>query len=255
MANLIGNVARKEKRDTAASWTSNNPIPLAGEWCLETDTGNIKIGDGTSSWADIGYYVSLPETYDISAANTVIALPNISGLVQRKTYYWTGGDGTYTFSFTVSDAATIGGELATGWIGEGEGTISLESDGSNWQVADYEDSGTIADSGVETKRSWVKFKNNIMKIIGTSSYSGIALTTSDEGMFRNSPGSALPSYGKAFTAIATQFRVFSESVSFVSGSGVSSGQTVLLGSALFWTGVSTASSSPSISWEAIGPWR
>jgi len=43
------------KRDTAANWTSNNPILLAGEWGYETDTGEVKIGDGSTVWNSLGY--------------------------------------------------------------------------------------------------------------------------------------------------------------------------------------------------------
>jgi len=251
----IGTVARKERRDTAANWTSNNPTPLAGEWCLETDTGNVKIGDGVESWVALGYHVSLPESYDISSANTVIGLPNITGKVQRKTYYWTGGDGTYTFSFTVSDAATIGGVAATIWIGEGDGSISLESDGSNWQVDEYEDSGLIADSGTETDRVWSKFKYNKMEITGVSDFSGVAVTTADEGMFRNSPGSVLFNYGKSFNSVPARMAPSAESVSIVSASRVSSGETVAIGSLILWNGISNASANPKVGWIATGPWR
>ena len=46
MSSLLNNATIKIRRDTAANWTSTNPTPKEGEWCLETDTGNIKIGDG-----------------------------------------------------------------------------------------------------------------------------------------------------------------------------------------------------------------
>ena len=37
------------RRDTAANWSTNNPTPSAGEPCFETDTGKLKIGDGTTA--------------------------------------------------------------------------------------------------------------------------------------------------------------------------------------------------------------
>ena len=40
----------KLRRDTAANWTTSNPILAAGEPGLETDTGKIKYGDGVSRW-------------------------------------------------------------------------------------------------------------------------------------------------------------------------------------------------------------
>lgn len=39
------------RRDTAANWATANPVLLNGEFGLETDTGNLRIGDGSSNWA------------------------------------------------------------------------------------------------------------------------------------------------------------------------------------------------------------
>lgn len=45
----------QQRRDTAANWTSNNPTLLNGEIGYETDTGYIKIGNGSSAWTSLGY--------------------------------------------------------------------------------------------------------------------------------------------------------------------------------------------------------
>ena len=45
------------RRDTAALWTTHNPILAAGEFGYENDTAKIKIGDGTTTWTSLGYYV------------------------------------------------------------------------------------------------------------------------------------------------------------------------------------------------------
>lgn len=46
------------RRDTAANWTAKNPIPIAGEPCLETDTGLRKLGDGVTAWNSLLYQLS-----------------------------------------------------------------------------------------------------------------------------------------------------------------------------------------------------
>ena len=56
MSSLEAQATIKIRRDTASNWTSNNPTPLQGEWCLETDTGNTKIGDGSTAWTSLLYY-------------------------------------------------------------------------------------------------------------------------------------------------------------------------------------------------------
>jgi len=38
------------RRGTASQWTSTNPTLASGEFGYETDTGKIKIGDGSTAW-------------------------------------------------------------------------------------------------------------------------------------------------------------------------------------------------------------
>jgi hypothetical protein len=47
----------KFRRDTANNFTSNNPTLAAGEPGYETDTGKIKVGDGTTAWTSLAYLV------------------------------------------------------------------------------------------------------------------------------------------------------------------------------------------------------
>ena len=43
------------KRGTKSALTSNNPSLLAGQPCFETDTGQMKVGNGTNKWNDLPY--------------------------------------------------------------------------------------------------------------------------------------------------------------------------------------------------------
>ena len=45
----------QSRRDTASNWTSTNPIPHAGEVCLETDTLKVKMGNGSTAWTSLAY--------------------------------------------------------------------------------------------------------------------------------------------------------------------------------------------------------
>ena len=51
MANTI-----QHKRGTAANWTSANPTLAVGEFGYETDTGKLKLGDGSTAWSALGYF-------------------------------------------------------------------------------------------------------------------------------------------------------------------------------------------------------
>ena len=46
---------QKQRRDSAANWTFNNPTLLAGELGYESDTGKWKVGDGTTAWTGLAY--------------------------------------------------------------------------------------------------------------------------------------------------------------------------------------------------------
>lgn len=52
------------RHDTAANWTSINPILAVGEAGFETDTNKIKLGDGTKNYNDLEYLVSNSDISD-----------------------------------------------------------------------------------------------------------------------------------------------------------------------------------------------
>lgn len=56
---MSGNAQIKIRRDTAANWTAANPVLADGEFGFEHDTRRLKIGDGTSAWAALGYFVEV----------------------------------------------------------------------------------------------------------------------------------------------------------------------------------------------------
>ena len=80
----------KLRRDTAANWTSVNPILSSGEPGLETDTLKIKYGDGVTRWNLLAYpTVTFPST--ISNATTAT---NLSGGAANQLVYQTGTGAT-----------------------------------------------------------------------------------------------------------------------------------------------------------------
>lgn len=50
----------KLRRGTAAQWTAANPVLADGEPGFERDTGKQKIGDGTTAWSGLDYYLPEP---------------------------------------------------------------------------------------------------------------------------------------------------------------------------------------------------
>lgn len=46
----------KFRRDTSLNWSVRNPVLAEGEPGLETDTGKLKIGNGSSTWSQLAYF-------------------------------------------------------------------------------------------------------------------------------------------------------------------------------------------------------
>lgn len=44
------------RRDTSSNWSSVDPVLSQGEIGYETDTGKLKIGDGSTTYSGLGYY-------------------------------------------------------------------------------------------------------------------------------------------------------------------------------------------------------
>jgi hypothetical protein len=53
------------RRDSAANWTSTNPVLASGEIGFDTTENSIKIGDGTSTWTALDY--STGGSFEISS--------------------------------------------------------------------------------------------------------------------------------------------------------------------------------------------
>jgi hypothetical protein len=75
------------RRGTAAQWTSSNPTLSSGEFGYETDTGKIKIGNGSTAWTSLAY----------TGAGTVTSIIAGTGL----------SGGTITSTGTIAIDATV----------------------------------------------------------------------------------------------------------------------------------------------------
>lgn len=70
------------RRDTAANWTSANPILAVAEEGKETDTGRSKTGDGVTAWASLAYSgLQIGTSSTTAAAGTALQPAPIVGTV------------------------------------------------------------------------------------------------------------------------------------------------------------------------------
>jgi microcystin-dependent protein len=99
----------QQRRGTAAEWAAANPILAEGEEGYETDTGYLKIGDGTTHWNSLNYFPS--------SSSSEWTIPAVSGLAYiAATQFSVLGDKTATFPIgirvkAVCTAGTIYGEV------------------------------------------------------------------------------------------------------------------------------------------------
>lgn len=138
------------RRDTSANWTQNNPILAQGEPGFETDTGLMKIGDGSSVWNSLEYYDGptgptgptgpigntgptgatgpLPADYASTGANEFYGDQTINGNVEVNSGVYLNVQ-NFTGSATVPDGyngSLVGPIVLTGTIiVEGAGTLSI----------------------------------------------------------------------------------------------------------------------------------
>ena len=78
------------RRDTSSNWTSFNPILGAGEIGFETNTGKFKIGDGSSVWSALDYFLDSSDLSAYlttsSASTTYLTQASASTNYATKTY-------------------------------------------------------------------------------------------------------------------------------------------------------------------------
>jgi len=51
----MNSIRFRATKNTAANWTAANTVLRANTWGIETDTGELKFGDGSTAWNDLPY--------------------------------------------------------------------------------------------------------------------------------------------------------------------------------------------------------
>ena len=112
------------RRDSSENWSTSNTVLMAGEPGYVTDTGRLKIGDGTSTWADLSYYPNLGyiENSLIPATGGVYDIGASGGYEWRDLYL--SGNTIYLGDSTISavgssvamDSVLLGGPTGSGGV-------------------------------------------------------------------------------------------------------------------------------------------
>jgi len=109
----------QQRRGTAAQWTAANPTLAAGEIGFETDTNKFKVGNGSSAWTSLAYFVDASIVFDSSevqgivdaaVANLVGAAPNALNSIWELANSL-NGDANYAYNVT-TNLLSLGNSIA-----------------------------------------------------------------------------------------------------------------------------------------------
>lgn len=114
----------QQRRDTAANWTSANPILAAGELGVETDTSRFKVGNGSTAWSSLAY-VGIVQTVAGRTGAITLTAADVSNTVATKTQI-TSDQNNYTLG--AGDVFRIASDAArniTGLVATSDGDARL----------------------------------------------------------------------------------------------------------------------------------
>jgi hypothetical protein len=95
------------RRDTYANWAAANPVLSAGEWAMETDTGLLKVGNGTSAYNALAY--EGPDFHRLTGNGSAIG-PAIADFFPTAAYSLPASSATefeWDLYFTKTTAGTV----------------------------------------------------------------------------------------------------------------------------------------------------
>jgi len=115
---------QKQRRDTAANWTAENPTLLAGEIGLESDTGYWKVGDGATAWTSLAYVTGLGAEIPVSRLADGSARQLLQTAANGTDVEWTSnidvpgtldvtGVATFDAAVTIQGDLTVNGTTTT----------------------------------------------------------------------------------------------------------------------------------------------
>jgi hypothetical protein len=227
---------QKQRRDTAANWTTANPTLLAGEIGIESDTSKWKVGDGTTAWNSLAYVPA----FSISAYPLVNA--DISATAEIAVSKLADGTARQLLQ---TDAAGTGVE----WASNIDVPGTLDVTGAATFDAGVTIQGDLTVNGttttIDTQNLIVEDKNVVIGQVTTPTD-----VTADGG------GITLKgSTDKTINWVdATDAWTFSEHVNLASGKGYYINGTQVLSSSTLGSGV-TGSSLTSVGTIGTGVWQ
>jgi hypothetical protein len=124
----------KLRRDTAAAWTSANPVLAPGEPGLETDTNLIKYGNGVTAWNSLPYASLVPDAITTNLAPAAGESVSLGDPDHPWSELYLTGNSIYLGNVVLSES---NGELAVNGatVATTENTLTNRGgDSNNWNL-------------------------------------------------------------------------------------------------------------------------
>jgi hypothetical protein len=99
------------RRDTSANWTETNPTLSSGEIGFETNTGKFKIGNGSSAWSALDYFLDSSDLSGYLSASS--ASTTYLTQASASTTYATKAGPTFTGTVILPSTTSIGNVSST----------------------------------------------------------------------------------------------------------------------------------------------
>lgn len=150
MADLI-----QIRRDTASNWTSADTVLAQGEQGYETDTGKMKVGDGSTAWSSLSYFggTTLSDLNVTATSTELNYVDGVTSAIQTQLdakaetltdlgitdgtdgqVLTTDGSGTFTFATASGGGGGSFEATASGTLANGD-TVIVNADGTVSAVA------------------------------------------------------------------------------------------------------------------------
>lgn len=130
------------RRGTAAQWTASNPILATGEIGFEGDTGKFKIGNGSSNWTALAYFLTSAAIKSEIIDGAPAALDTLNELAAALD---DDEDFATTVTELIGEKAPLVSPIFTGTVDFSGATVSGVTLPVNWTGA-YSSSATYAEN-------------------------------------------------------------------------------------------------------------
>lgn len=168
----------QHRRGTAAQWSGVNPVLSSGEIGFETDTGKIKIGDGSTSWSGLTYFVP---------GGGSVSWGSIVGTLSSQSDLQTALDGK------VDENSPITGSTKTKITYDSKGLVTAGTDATTADIADSLNKRYVTDSNltVINNTSGINSGNETASSLGATLNGAASATPNDTDLVATAESSVL----------------------------------------------------------------